>query len=300
MMDRRSFIGTVTAATLLSSRLSFAADHKISKIGLQLYTVRDTMESDLEGTIAKVASIGYKEVELAGFEQAADGTVTYYKHTPQELKSVLDKHGLVSPSTHVQLSSMSAEKFPKAIESSKVLGHSYIMCPFVDEADRKKPDIWKTIAATLNRAGEESKKAGIQLGYHNHWFEFLPTADGKLPYNLLLAECDANLVKFEMDLCWITTAKQDPIAYFNKYPGRFPLVHVKDIKTMPNVGEGGNANFGDTADLAPVGSGLIDWKNIFSHAQKAGIKHYFVEHDKPKAPFESIASSYAYLEKLRF
>jgi sugar phosphate isomerase/epimerase len=300
MMDRRSFIGTVTAATLLSDRLTWAADHKIPKIGLQLYTVRDTMESDLEGTIAKVASIGYKEVELAGFEQVADGTVSYYKHTPQELKAVLDKHGLVSPSTHVQLSSMSAEKFPKVIESSKALGHSYIICPFVDEADRKKPDIWKTIAATLNRAGAESKKAGIQLGYHNHWFEYLPTADGKLPYDLLLAECDANLVKFEMDLCWITTAGKDPIAYFNKYPGRFPCVHVKDIKTMPKVGANGNADFGDTADLAPVGSGIINWKNLFGHAEKAGIKHYFVEHDKPKDAFDSIASSYAYLSKLTF
>jgi sugar phosphate isomerase/epimerase len=297
MMDRRSFIGTVTAATLLSDRLTWAADHKISKIGLQLYTVRDTMEKDLDGTIAKVASIGYKEVELAGFEQAADGTVSYYKHSPKDLKAVLDRHGLVSPSTHVQLSSMSPEKFPKAIESSKVLGHSYIMCPYVDETDRKKPDIWKMIAATLNRAGAESKKAGIQLGYHNHWFEFQPTADGSLPYDLLLAECDPNLVKFEMDLCWITTAGKDPIAYFNKYPGRFPCVHVKDIKTMPT---GDTTNLGDTADLAPVGSGMIDWKNLFSHSEKAGIKHYFVEHDKPKDAFESIASSYAYLSKLTF
>jgi sugar phosphate isomerase/epimerase len=299
MMDRRAFLGTVTAATLLGNRLSWAAEHKIEKIGVQLYTVRDTMEMDLDGTVAKVASIGYKEVELAGFDQAADGTVTYWKHTPQEVKAALDKHGLVAPSTHVKLSSMSPESFPKVIEASKVLGNSYIVMPFVDEADRKKPDIWKQVAATLNRAGEASKKAGIQLGYHNHWFEFMPV-DGKLPFDMLLSECDANLVKMELDLCWITTAKKDPIAYFNKYPGRFPLVHVKDIKTMPNVTEGGNANFGDTADLAPVGSGVIDWKNLFGHAQKAGIKHYFVEHDKPSAPFDSIASSYAYLEKLRF
>ena len=95
MMDRRSFLGTVSAATLLSSRLSFAAGHKISKIGLQLYTVRGTMESDLAGTIAKVASIGYKEAELAGFEQAADGTVTYYKHSPKDLKAILNKHDII-------------------------------------------------------------------------------------------------------------------------------------------------------------------------------------------------------------
>jgi sugar phosphate isomerase/epimerase len=297
MMDRRSFLGTVTAATMLSSRLSWAAEHKIEKIGLQLYTVRDTMESDLDGTVARVAKIGYKEVELAGFDQAADGTVSYWKHTPEQVKAATDKYGLTSPSTHVQLTSMTPEKFPKVIEASHLLGNTYIVMPFVQEADRKKPDIWQTIAADLNRAGEMSKKAGIQLGYHNHWFEFLPV-NGKMPFDTLLAECAPDLVKFELDLCWITTAKQDPIQYFNKYPGRFPLVHVKDIKTMPNVTEGGNANFGDTADLAPVGSGLINWKNLFSHAENAGIKHYFVEHDKPKMPFESIASSYAYLSKL--
>jgi sugar phosphate isomerase/epimerase len=299
-MDRRAFLGTVTAATLLSNRLTWAfAEHEIEKVGVQLYTVRFAMKEDFEGSIAKVAAIGYKEVELAEFAQAADGTVTYFNHTPAEVRAAFDRHGLTSPSTHVKLTSMSPENFPKVIEASKIIGNTYIVMPFVEEADRKKPNIWKQVAATLNRAGEESKKAGIQLGYHNHWFEFLPV-DGKLPYDELLADCDPDLVKMEMDLCWITTAKKDPIAYFNKYPGRFPLVHVKDIKSMPNVGEGGNANFGDTADLAPVGSGLIDWKNIFSHAQKAGIKHYFVEHDKPQAPFESIASSYAYLEKLRF
>lgn len=297
MIDRRAFLGTVTAATLLSSRLSWAAEHKIEKIGLQLYTVRDTMETDLDGTVAKVAKIGYKEVELAGFDQGADGTVSYWKHTPEQVKAAIDKNGLTSPSTHVKLSSMAPDKFPKVLEASHVLGNTYIVMPFVEEADRKKPDIWQTVASTLNRAGEMSKKEGIQLGYHNHWFEFLPV-DGKMPFDTLLTECDPDLVKFELDLCWITTAKQDPIKYFNKYPGRFPLVHVKDIRTMPNVGEGGNANFGDTADLAPVGSGLINWKNLFSHAENAGIKHYFVEHDKPKVPFESIASSYAYLSKL--
>src|SRR5437667_2449121 len=106
MMDRRSFLGTGTAATMLSTQLSWAADHQIKKIGLQLYTVRDSMEKDLDGTVAKVAGIGYKEVELAGFDQAADGTVSYWKHTPQEVRAALHKHGLGSPSTHVPLTSL--------------------------------------------------------------------------------------------------------------------------------------------------------------------------------------------------
>jgi len=300
MMDRRAFLGTVTAATVLNNRLTWAfADHKIAPIGVQLYTVRFAMKDDFEGSLAKVASIGYKEVELAEFAQASDGTVTYFTRSPKDVRAAFDRHGLISPSTHVKYSSLTPENFPKVIEASKVLGNTYIVMPWIEEADRKQPDIWKKAAAVFNRAGEESKKSGIQFAYHNHWFEFLPT-DGKLPFDILLAECDSNLVKMELDLCWITAAGKDPIPYFNKHPGRFPLVHVKDIKTMPNITAGGTQNFGDTADLTSVGSGLINWKNIFSHDQKAGIKHYFVEHDKPQAAFDSIASSYAYLEKLTF
>ena len=140
--------------------------------------------------------------------------------------------------------------------------------------------------------------AGIQFGYHNHWFEFLPV-NGKLPYDELLAECDPNLVKMEMDLCWITVAGGDPLKYFNKYPGRFPLVHVKDIKKIPPVSEAGGQNFGDSLkDMTSVGSGIIDWKRIFAQSDKAGIKHYIVEHDKPEDPIQSITESYEYLSNL--
>ena len=139
----------------------------------------------------------------------------------------------------------------------------------------------------------------MQFAYHNHWFEFLPV-DGKLPYDELLKLCDKNLVKMEMDLCWITAAGADPLKYFNEYPGRFPLVHVKDLKKKPQVTAGGSQNFGDTVDLTSVGSGIIDWKRIFAQSDKAGIKHYIVEHDKPEDPFASITASYQYLEKLRW
>jgi sugar phosphate isomerase/epimerase len=300
-MDRRAFLGTVTAATLLSNRLTWAlADHKIDKIGVQLYTVRFAMKQDFEGSLAKVAAIGYKEAELAEFAQAADGTVTYFGRSPADMRAALDRHGLTSPSTHVKYSSLSPENFPKVIEASHVLGNEYIVMPWIEEVDRKQPDIWKKASAVFNRAGEACKKAGIQFAYHNHWFEFLPV-NGKRPYDVLLEETDPKLVKMEMDVCWITVAGGDPLAYFNRYPGRFPLVHAKDTKAIPSMSAAGAQNFGDTfADMADVGSGIIDWKKIFAQSDKAGIKHYFVEYDKPKAPFESIANSYEYLEKLRF
>ncbi len=289
-MDRRTFLGTMTAATLLTRRLAFAADaHKIDKIGLQLYTVRDLMKQDFDGTLAKVAAIGYKEVEFAG----------YFDHSPKDVRAAVDRRGLTAPSAHIDYKSL-GEKFPEVIEAAKVVGHEYLVNPWIEEEIRKQPDGWKHAAETFNRAGEACKKAGIQFAYHNHWFEFLPV-NGKLPYDLLLTECDPNLVKMELDLCWITVGGQDPLKYFDRYPGRFPLVHVKDVKRVPPVTAGGAQDFGSSMkDMTEVGSGIIDWKKIFAQSDKAGIKHYFVEHDNPKKPLESIKKSYDYLASLRF
>ncbi len=291
-MNRRTFLetaATITAGTLLSTRFAWAAgEHKIGKVGVQLYTVRDLMKDDFEGTIAKVAQVGYKEVEFAG----------YFGRTAQQVKDVLAKNGLTAPSTHVQYDELD-DKFPSVLEFSKSVGMSYVICPWIPEELRKSPDIWKQASEKFNKCGEQTKKAGMQFGYHNHWFEFLPT-HGKLPYDELLKDCDSNLVKMEMDLCWITAAGGDPVKYFAKYPGRFPLVHVKDLKTKPQVTSGGAQNYGDTVDLTEVGSGIIDWKKLFEHSQQAGIKHYIVEHDHPKQPIESITKSYEYLSKLRW
>jgi len=292
-MNRRNFLEaatTITAATLLTSRLGWAAgDHKIEKIGVELYTVRDQMKADFDGTLAKVASIGYKEVEFAG----------YFGRTGQQVRAALDRNGLTAPSTHVQYDELD-DKFPSVIETSKTIGLEYIVCPWIPEELRKSPDIWKQAAEKFNRCGEQTKKAGIQFGYHNHWFEFLPT-NGKLPYDELLALCDKDLVKMELDLCWIAVGGGDPLKYFQKYPGRFPLVHVKDIKKLPPVTEAGTQDFGSSLkDMTEVGSGIIDWKKIFSHSEQAGIKHYIVEHDKPADPFSSITGSFKYLNALRW
>jgi sugar phosphate isomerase/epimerase len=276
-MDRRTFLGTITAATLMSSRLGWAVpegERKLDKIGLQLYTVRNQLKQDFEGTIAKVAEAGYREIEFAGL----------FDHGPKEVRAILDRHGLAAPSSHIEFKLL-GDEWPKMLEAAHVLGQSFIVCPWVDEKLRHEPDGWKHIAETFNRAAAESKKAGIQFAYHNHDFEFKPE-NGKLPYDILLAETDANLVQMEMDLCWITVGGQDPLTYFKRHPGRFPMVHVKDMKK--------------SGEMADVGSGSIDFKRIFAQSDTAGIQHYFVEHDEPKAPFESIKNSYEYLRRLRF
>lgn len=306
MINRREFLGTSAAAFLLqglqvptlgselAAELSGAlpAEHKLKAVGLQLYTVRDAMKSDFEGTIGKVAQDGYKEVEFAG----------YFDHSPKEIRALLDKNGLTSPSCHVGYDIVQ-NKMAEQIEAAHVIGHQYIVCPWIDEKQRDEPDGYKRAAELFEKAGEQAHKAGIQFAYHNHTFEFQPSAalGGKLPYDFLLASMKPEYVKMEMDLCWISVAGKDPIAYFDKYPGRFPLVHVKDMKSLPKGAEGPTATPDkEMPNMTYVGGGVIDWKHIFANAGKAGIKHYFVEQDFSSDPFESIKKSYDYLHNLTY
>src|SRR5580704_8488357 len=157
-MNRRTFLETATtvaAATLLTSKFGWAAaDHKIDKVGVQLYTVRDLMKDDFDGTIAKVAKIGYKEVEFAG----------YFGHTGEQVRAVCAKNGLSPVSTHVQYDELD-DKFASVIETSKAIGLKYIVCPWIAENQRD----WKKVAEKFNHCGEQTKKAGMQFAYHNHW-----------------------------------------------------------------------------------------------------------------------------------
>src|SRR5439155_22932 len=174
-MHRRTFIGTSVAATLAAAaKPAWAADtahlagrspvaHAIDRVGLQLYTVRDAMKTDFAGTIAKVAATGYKDVEFAG----------YFDHSPKDVRAILDKNSLASPSCHVGYDVVE-KKWPETLEAAKIVAHGYIICPWIDEKQRKNPDGWKRAADLFNKAGEASKKAGIQFGYHNHSFEFDP------------------------------------------------------------------------------------------------------------------------------
>ena len=292
-MKRRTFIGTSVAATI-AAKTSWAAafPKQVRPIGVQLYTVRDAMKSDFEGTIAKVASTGYKEVEFAG----------YFDKSPKDIRAILDKNGLASPSCHVPYTTLE-KSWPEALDAAHVIGHKMIVNPWIEETQRNSPDGWKKAAELFNKCGESAKKAGIQFAYHNHTFEFQPAQSlgGKLPYDFLLATCDKNLVKMELDLCWISVANKNPIEYFNNNPGRFPAVHVKDIKQLPKPEDAPTAGPDKQMEfLTEVGSGIIPWKDIFANAGNAGIKHYFVEHDNPKDGFASIKTSFDFLSKLNY
>ena len=271
------------------------AQKKLGAIGLQLYSVRGLMKEDLPGTLQKVAAIGFKEVEFAGL----------FERSPKDVRALLDKNGLTSPASHIDWNTVET-KLPETIETAKILGQQFIIVPYVGEAERKQPDIWKRAVDLFNKSGKACQQAGLQFAYHQHSFEFVPSADlgGKMPYDYLLENTDPALVKMELDLCWTVAAEQDPVAYFNRFPGRFPLVHVKDwlkdgTKSPAYAGAlGQDSKF--TGQMTSVGAGSIDFKRIFAQAEKGGVKHYIVEYDNPKAPIDDLTSSYSYLRNLSF
>lgn len=252
------------------------------------------MKTDVPGTLAKVAAIGYKEMEFAG----------YFGHSPKDISDLLKKNGLTSPSSHVSYDVVK-DMLPETLETAHAIGQTYLVCPFIDPKIRQTADDWKNIVDTFNKAGEACAKAGVQFAYHNHWWEFEPdkALGGRFAYDYLLESTDKNKVKMEMDLCWISVAGQDPVAYFKKYPGRFPLVHVKDMKVLPKITPEQLISYKMdeiNKGMTSVGDGVIDWKRIFASSEVGGIKHYFVENDYPQDAFANLAASFAYLYKLRF
>lgn len=251
-----------------------AGRRTLGPIGIQLYTVRALMDRDVDGTLDALARIGYAEVEPAGL----------HGKTPREMRAILDRHGLSAPSSHITMQDI-RERWPAALDDAHVLGQRYIVCPWIDESDRT-PDGYRRVAAELNRAGELARREGVQLAYHNHAYEFAPIAGGIVPYDLLLAECDPSLVRMELDLYWIVKAGGDPLAYFARHPGRFPLVHAKDISAA--------------GAMVDVGKGTIDFRAIFARTKEAGIEHCFVEHDDPPSPLDDARESYQYLRHLTF
>lgn len=277
-MNRRDFIaiGAGMAAGVAFPGLgAFAPSDRLSAIGLQLYTLRSLMRTDFEGTLAKVAQIGYTEVEFAGYDRPA-----------RDVRAILDRHGLRAPSTHMPKEALERDA-DRLLADAATLGHRYVCIAWVGEGERKTLDSWKRVAEAFNRIGERCRRAGLQFAYHNHDFEFA-TVEGKVLYDTLLAETDPALVQLELDLYWITKAGGDPFAYFTRYPGRFPLVHVKDSAGAPEH------------RMVDVGSGKIDFRRIFADRAKAGIRHFFVEHDQPPDPLASVRASFEHLKSLEF
>ena len=272
--------------------------------GVQLYTVGDLMREDFDGTIEKVAQVGYKHVEFAG----------YFGRTPEQVRAVLDRAKLTSPSAHIPLELLRTD-LDAQVHAAQVIGQQYVTAPSLGrtETPMTTADAWKRTADEFNRIGGALKSAGLNLAFHSHSGEFVDVGGGKTGMDVFIANTDPSLVTFEIDLLWARVAGQDPVAWFERYPGRFKMWHVKDMRDLKAAQArqaaafqtpgarpaGGESRAGQ---IAPVGAGDIDFRPIFARWQQAGLEYFFVEHDGaqswPGGSLASIQASYHNLQRL--
>ncbi|HIX54756.1 MAG TPA: sugar phosphate isomerase/epimerase [Candidatus Sphingobacterium stercoripullorum] len=317
MESRRSFIKTFSigiGAALLSSHLiscsSNEAESPFHQIGLQLYTLRDLMAKEPEATLEAIAQIGFKHVETFGYENGK-----FWGFTAEEFKKLLDNLGLKSYSGHYDLANhldsnaTDKENLEQYIEAAHILGQKYITAPVspmhsIIELD--SPD-YQYMAEQLNKAGEMTQRANIQMAYHNHFWELRNFANGTRGLDVLLAFTEPELVSFELDIFWLEKAGYSARSYFQKYPGRFHLWHVKDMDRGHQETINDDA-YKDAETLAKVnekvrftevGSGAIDYPNIVAQAHQSGLKYAYIEQDQiyMDNKFSSVKKSYDYVRK---
>ncbi len=280
-MKRRTFIKTSAAAFAAGAILSNLAltIPKEKMIGIQLYTIRDLVKNDLNGTLKMLSKIGYGSVEAAGYADRK-----FYGLAPKEYKTLVADLGIAPTSTHTKFKLADADT---VIDDTLEAGMQFIFIPWLAEKDRQTLDQWKKLAEDFNKIGEKCHSAGLTFGYHNHDFEF-QKIDGEIPYDILLQNTNPDYVSMQLDLYWMVYASYSPLDYFKNYPGRFSSWHVKDMVK------------GDSKESTEIGSGIIDFNEIFSQKKQAGMECYFVEQEAFKIdPIDSITQSYQYLKTLK-
>jgi sugar phosphate isomerase/epimerase len=254
-------------------------------IGLQLYTIRDAMGKDVPGSLKKVSDIGYKYLEMADYSNGK-----FYGYAPSDFKKMVTDLGMEVLSSHAGVSpkGISDDEMKKMAEDHANVGARYCMQPYISDADRHSIAGYQKMVSDWNKVAKVMKEHGVTFGYHNHNFEFA-TVEGKIPYfDVFLAGLDKDLTTMELDLFWVTKAGINPVDLFKKYPGRFQLFHMKDMYTKepPSVITKSN-------DFAPVGAGVINFKEILAARNIAGMKYMFVEQDQTRdgKPFDAIKTS---------
>jgi sugar phosphate isomerase/epimerase len=290
-IDRRSFLVSLGGAALVAagctSRQALAVDaaqagraripgkRKLERIGIQMYTVRTQARADLRDTLTRLSQLGYKEVEWWGT----------YPLTAVEIRGLLDEKGLAAPSVHIGIPREQAGWTP-IFESARALGHRWITAaspPF----QARTTDDWKRLAGAFNESGKRVRDAGYRFAFHNH-SEGMRVVDGKRPFEIVLAETDPELVWFELDVHWAYAGGADALDLITRYPTRFRMMHIKDSAGAPDFKQ------------ADVGQGTYPWPQLLAAADKAGVEHYFVEHDSPADAMIFAKTSFEYLAGLEF
>jgi sugar phosphate isomerase/epimerase len=290
MMTRRRFIqhaGTFAASSAVGPAFVQRTRYKM---GLQLYTMRAAMRQDVDGSLKRIAGLGYEELETYGFDPEG---IRYYGLDAKAFAQRLKDLNLTTPTGHYDLNRFVTTSvddlkhyFDRCIQGARALGQTYITWPFIDE-DSRTLDKFKVVAERLNLIGEQARKAGLQVAYHNHDFEFVEQ-NGQIGYDIILKETDPALVKLQIDLYWVAHgSKLTPHEWFTRAPGRFVMWHVKDMHKT-------------SRDYTELGNGTIDFTRIWPDTELAGMKYFYVEqggnftHD----PFRSVSDSAEYVKRV--
>lgn len=319
-MNRRRFLQTTTALTLASQLPNteiFAANPaKVGNLGVALFTLPKSLSQDFEGTLKMISDMGFSELEFFDpydysgeaakkqWEMAAKALgfsgSGYFGKSPKELKALLKKYKLSSPAIHVDLPTL-RENMAGVAEAADVIGHKYVGIAMIPDDMRKTLDDYKRTADIFNEVGKSAKKYGLTFFYHNHGYGHKPV-EGTIPFQLILDNTDPDLVKMEMDVFWFSAAGINPVDYLKNNPGRFPLLHVKDMsekKTFAKDGSNMGEWMGMFPYLADAGAGVLDLETILCEAKKAGAKHFFLEKDNTPNPQQALQASYDFLSKVK-
>lgn len=260
---------------------------KQNTLAIQLYTVRDAMSANPEKTLERLAAMGFTGLEIYAYNS------TFFGKSRQEFQRILKNTGLRVISSHHITGNFNKGQgtllynWEKSVEDLHFIGSEYMVCSYLFPAERTLEN-YKKLPELLENSGKVTKEAGIQFAYHNHDFEFEKFDDNRNVYDFILENSSPELVKMELDLYWISKAGIDPLMYFEKYPGRFPLWHVKDMKA-------------GTKDFTEIGNGTIDFERIFKAGKQAGLQYWFLEQDSSdKDIFESICISSEFIAKNNF
>lgn len=278
-ISRRELLALLGAAGLTGLRLPAQpptpaplAARRFAQWGVQLYTVRDVAQANLDSTLAALAGIGYREVE----------THSYYGRSAADFRKALDAAGLTAPSAHVGINALETG-LPALLETCATIGHRWLVVPSLPGSLRT-PDGYKRVGETLGRAAEAARSAAVRIAYHNHDIDFAPVA-GSTGMDLILQSAPRE-VTAELDVYWIVKAGHDPYAFLTKYSGRVTMLHLKDAGPDPERA------------MLDVGAGTIDWARLLPAARGAGVQHVFVEHDRPGDSLASVRASYTHLSRL--
>ena len=267
---RKGAAAADTAASALNARPRF------DPIGIQLYTVRDQMRQDMPGTLARIAEMGYKEVEFAG----------YFGRTPAQVKEMLAQNRLASPSTHVSIELARQEK---TLDDAVATGHRYITVPSLPRSALATADAVRRTADEFNAMATRAQSRGLRFAFHNHETEFR-SVEGVVPFDILVSGTDAALVFFQVDVFWMVKGGRDPRAFVRDNPTRVPMLHIKDSGGPP------------AHPQVDVGAGTIDFAGILREdASRANmIKSVFIEHDSPADPMVFAKKGFDYFSRMEY